>query len=286
MSQKILAALWVGICLHVMTSIGRAETYSPDQIKKAVEEAISQRHPKDTPEWWQGLGPQAPAVILEMAKETTHTYRRLRLLQALAFYDDSAARDYLKQTAESTDNSVFRGAAVKSYGLVTGLSPAGADVEFLEKFAKHPDPQTRMAAALALKRAAAGRARSAEASKALERFQASESQAWIRKRVDEATVTDDASRPGQPLTIQKPIAGALVRIGAVDPQAAPVKFELTGPVKRTGDRISGRLRMDGAKADESFTGSVEKIGRREIFKARLGGPEYREVIWVGTSKSP
>src|SRR5207253_525115 len=100
---------------------------------------IDQRHPADTPDWWRSLGSNAPAVIIQMYKDTTSVYRKSRLVQGLAWFDDSAAADFVKEVAETTDNSVLRQAAIKTYGITNG----DKDTDSLAKFLNHADQRTR-----------------------------------------------------------------------------------------------------------------------------------------------
>lgn len=145
------------------------------EIEAAIRGVLVQRHPTDTPEWWRGLGPNAPGVILSMSEKESRIYHRVRLVDALAWFpDDARAVEFLKRQAETTDEDAIRQAAVKS----VGISQGAAELDFLSKQLAHPDPQTRLAAAQGLQRSEDPRAR-----KALERYLSQEKADWIVRKL-------------------------------------------------------------------------------------------------------
>src|SRR5436305_8117694 len=108
------------LSLLLLMALPAGADSSTDAIQHQIESVLAQRHPTDTPEWWRSLGPPAPAVIISMYQNTSHIYHRLRLLGALAWFDDPVAVDFLKKQAESSGDDVVVSAAIKSVGISQG----------------------------------------------------------------------------------------------------------------------------------------------------------------------
>lgn len=148
---------------------------SDAEIESSIESILLERHPTDTPEWWRALGQEAPRVILKMIEKNTETYRRLRLVEALAWFSgDSHTVEFLKQEAERTQDDVIRNAAIKGVGISQGTK----EIDFISKYLKHSDPQTRYSAALALRGMEDVRARAV-----LDEYLKEEKASWIVDKV-------------------------------------------------------------------------------------------------------
>jgi hypothetical protein len=146
-SRHILArSLIIALIFSNFHGVASAQTRTDAELEQAIQDVIIQRHPTDTPEWWRELGPEAPRVIIGMAEKAPRLYQRLRLVEALGWFDDQRAVEYLKRQADSASNGVIRNAAVKAIGNSQGAK----ELEFVSKFLKHSDPQTRKAAAQAV----------------------------------------------------------------------------------------------------------------------------------------
>jgi hypothetical protein len=155
-------------------------------IQESIQEALVQRHPVDTPEWWRGLGPETPGVAIQMFQASTNELHRIHLLQGLSAFPDSAeAVAFLKEQTGS-DASVIRNAAIGSLGASQGEKALGD----LEGFLKHEDPQTRFAAARAIRRIPGERAQGA-----LDDYLKGEKLSWIADRVKSEAPPAGGFRP-------------------------------------------------------------------------------------------
>jgi hypothetical protein len=145
-------------------------------IREAITETLAMRHPKDTAEWWRGLGPKAPHVMIEMFEASTRTYHRLRLLEALGWFtDDGEAAAFLKdQASRKKQEDVLRAAAIRSVGRAQGAR----EREFVAAFLDDADADIRVAAAQSLKLMG-----DAEANERVEKYLTQEKAAWIAAKV-------------------------------------------------------------------------------------------------------
>ena len=174
------------LVLLALSPVGSAAAKSAAEIQEDIEMVLKQRHPTDTGDWWKGLGPNAPSVIMKMYEDSEHIYHRIRLLQGLGWFDDPASVEFIKQQAQSTPDDVIRNAAIKS----VGISQGAKEEEFIAKFLKHSDPQTRLAAAETLKRI-----NDAQARAILEKYMAEEKAQWILQRLRNERSTPRALVP-------------------------------------------------------------------------------------------
>ncbi|MEK6706714.1 MAG: HEAT repeat domain-containing protein [Bdellovibrionota bacterium] len=164
-------ALAVILAAGIVASVPQNVFCATDsEIEESIRDVLAQRHPTDTPEWWRVLGPSAPGIIVKLYENTSHTYHRVRLIEALGWFNDRAASEFIKQQAERTGDDVIRNAAIRSIGASRGTQ----DVEFISKFLGHKDPQTRLTAAEALRRIG-----DQNANKVLEKYMAEEKASWI-----------------------------------------------------------------------------------------------------------
>jgi hypothetical protein len=145
------------------------------EIRAAITNVTHQRILRVKPDFWQSLGTNAPKVIIEMYKETGSNFQHIRMLEGLAFYSDPQATAFLKTQASTTSNNVVRQLAIRSVGRSTAASKEKA---FFVGFLKHPDPQTRVEAAVALLQT-----KDASAVQQVKTFIASENTPWVVERV-------------------------------------------------------------------------------------------------------
>lgn len=158
---------------------------SEEKMREKIEQVISQRHPTDTPDWWRSLGPDAPPLIIKMHQQTDHIYKQLRLLEALAWFDDPEAQEFIRNQAMKTKNSVIRNAALRTLAYSQGARA----IDFIEPFLKHSDDQTRLASAQALqiilKNEEISSADATNANDLLTEFQNTEPKKWVVDRLQE-----------------------------------------------------------------------------------------------------
>ena len=120
---------------------------SDDQVHQAIEDKLSERHPLDSAGAWQSLGSNAVPVIISMYGSTDYVSHRVRLAQALGYFDDARAVDFLEKLAQSSGEDVVVNSSLRALG----NSPRGlGEEDFISTFLKNDDPQTRLAAAEAL----------------------------------------------------------------------------------------------------------------------------------------
>ncbi|MBY0469593.1 HEAT repeat domain-containing protein [bacterium] len=144
---------------------------TPQEIQQEISTVLMMRHSPAQADWWLRLGPGTSSVILSMYQSTTDAYRRVRLLEGLAWFsDDAEAVRFLKQQADGSDNTTVRNSAIKAVGQSQGVKEA----DFISKFLKSEDGQTRVAAARALMAMD-----DAGAQKLVDDYQKTEKQAWV-----------------------------------------------------------------------------------------------------------
>lgn len=145
---------------------------SDSQIETAVQEMLLNRHPKENSNEWLGLGSRAPQVLMRLYEMESTSFRRMRLIQGLGFFKDNAdAVAFIKREAEKTQDDVIRNQALR----VIGAHQGEKEEEFLSRYLKHENAQTRLAAARALK------SLTSEKSKArYQQYLVEEKTPWIR----------------------------------------------------------------------------------------------------------
>ncbi|PIR93238.1 hypothetical protein COT99_01805, partial [Candidatus Falkowbacteria bacterium CG10_big_fil_rev_8_21_14_0_10_43_10] len=139
--------LFLLVLISMLSSTVQA-SMTEEKLEEIIQFKISERHPTDTPDWWKRLGPDAPKVIMSMYGRTKKTYEQIRLLSALAWYDDAAALEFIKAQTQAATNETVRSAGIRTMGFSQGAKEA----DFIAKYLSHADPQTRLTAAKTLKR--------------------------------------------------------------------------------------------------------------------------------------
>jgi hypothetical protein len=157
----------------IMTNTSGARAATDVDTREKIQNVLSQLHPTDTPEWWRGLGPDAPGTIISMYEHESFVYHRLRLVQALAWFNDPAATAFLEKQANESNDDVIRNGAIQSLGTSSGPS----EDDFIAGFLNHRDPQTRLVAAQALRKAGDEKAQNY-----LNQFMSHEKIQWVRDR--------------------------------------------------------------------------------------------------------
>lgn len=150
---------------------------SEQEIERRVMDAVRQHHPTEGPDWWRGLGPKAPAVIIRLYRQTRNTHHQQRLLQALGWFNDPIAAEFVREITRSTNSSLMREAGLRTIVIAEGESAAA----FVSEFLGHREPATRFAAAQALRSIG-----TAEAQAQYEEYLQSESVDWVRRRLEAA----------------------------------------------------------------------------------------------------
>lgn len=145
-----------------------------DPLRDSIEEIISQRHPTDTRETWQALGPQAPDAMISMIESGAKAYRRIRLIEALGHFQGSRVSEFLKKEAKTKDSDIYRSSSLKALLKSEGESA----IEFAKDFLDDEDPQVRISVAEGLK--SIGTARSQQV---LQDYLTDEPLEWVKKKV-------------------------------------------------------------------------------------------------------
>ena len=162
---------------------GVVYAFTDSEIESMVYNRISELHPRNSEQWWKSLGGKAPQVIMGMYERSDRTVHKVKLLDSLRWFsDDPKVADFLKTQAQGTSEDAIRTTAIGSVAAATGAP----DTEFLSKFLAHPDPDTRFAAANALKEIIArkpegsGRLSSRQAAQQIyDKYLAEEKTPWI-----------------------------------------------------------------------------------------------------------
>ena len=123
-----------------------ALAYTDAQIQQMVQGRLMDRTPTDTPNWWKSLGDNAAGIIIGMYNAESNTFHRIRLLQGLGWMDSQQAVDFVEQQAQKTDLDTLRNAAIRALARGQGAK----ELDFVSKYLKSEDPQTRLAAAESL----------------------------------------------------------------------------------------------------------------------------------------
>lgn len=236
---SVLSVLTAVTCFSVFAAA------KPD-LEAIIQDKISQRHPTDTPAWWQGLGSDAPKVIMELYEKDGGIYERTRLLSGLSNFHDPDSVAFLKKQAENSQQDVLRNSSIQAIGSAGGA----ADVEFLGKFLENDDPQTRVAAGKALRKI-----NDAKGNALLQKFYAKENLPWVRERIQEYVPNQRGSQ------------GPLLRMASKAPVALKAEFAgrwkgvLIIPSQPVSGPNSGLTRLDAQAKTQienvtSLTGEV------------------------------
>jgi hypothetical protein len=183
-SYLVMFCILSGVLAATCFSVFAAES---SLLEEVIKEKISERHPTDTPSWWRSLGSEAPKVMISLYDQESGIYQRLRLVEALGWFNDPEAIAFLKKQSENASQDVIRNGAIRAVGNAAGAS----EVEFIGKFLDHEDPQTRVAAGQALRKFS-----DPQAVALLRKFYDKESLPWVKDRVrDTAAIASRAQGP-------------------------------------------------------------------------------------------
>jgi len=99
---------------------GWAESLSRDEIRESIQETLKIRHPVQDPDWWRSLGAEASKIIQEMYNEKRPISEKIRLIEALALFEDPDTGVFLKNVYRDQPNRVAKEAAVRSIAASQG----------------------------------------------------------------------------------------------------------------------------------------------------------------------
>jgi hypothetical protein len=119
---------------------------SDEEIRNAIQVILKSRHPTENGEWWSSLGPNAPKIIMDLYSTDKSIYHKVRLMDALAWFDDAAAANFMKKEGQNQTNQVLKNSAINSLIRAQGLK----EKDFISKVLKDRNPHTRETAAMAL----------------------------------------------------------------------------------------------------------------------------------------
>lgn len=181
--NKILICIVFMSTLVIANSAISGSKFTESEIRQKITNILSQRDPVDTPDWWRSLGPEATNVIISMHKTSRNTYHKIRLLQALAWFDDPVAAEYIKEQIRTSDNNVIKGAGIKTLGISQGEK----ELDYITNYLNDQDQQLRYAAAQTLKRMMQDY-KSQKASMALDEYKKKEKTSWIIDKLNHEAV--------------------------------------------------------------------------------------------------
>jgi hypothetical protein len=294
---QLRAAAWLTVLFSIVSlgMAGAAFAQRTDaEIQAAIENVIMQYHPTDTASWWRSLGPDTPSVIQSMYDQQSFVYNRLRLVQALAWFDDPTATAFLEKVAQDSVDDVIRNGAIQSLG----TSQGAREEDFVAGFLTSDDPQTRLVAAQALRKVGDTKAQGY-----LTRFVADEKVQWVKDKFKNGLLAP------APLRIDRSVAATPVTqvYGVPSPDFAgtwqgvllvPKFSEVSGvqsyPATLTlafvpgggavANVLRGQLRFvlsGSGKSDKSEPAVSASAGEASFERAEGGGTHFRaEVPWA------
>jgi hypothetical protein len=252
MTQKSSRLRFNLLAIFILTGVFAATCFSvlaaTSDLEEIIQDKISERHPTDTPAWWQSLGPEASHVMISLYDKTPGIYQRLRLVEALGWFHDPEAVAFLKRQAETNPEGVIRQGAIQSVGNAAGAS----ETDFIAGFLTHDDPQTRISAGQALRKIATPKANSL-----LEKFYEKEQMPWVKDRVQETPMGVPRSR------------GPLLRLASKVPPTLKAEFSgnwrgvlliPSNPKTSTSSATSFGLMQIDAQAKTQVEASINLTG--------------------------
>ncbi len=261
---------WLIFFLGCASSFARTET----ELRRIIDGALAQQHPKESGDWWRSLGPDAPKTMITMYRESDHIYERMRLLHALGWFDDPQAVDFLKSEAQGTEEDVIRNAAIRA----VATSQGAKESEWVAGFLKHADADTRYATAEALQAM-----NDAGANEKVQAHLSREKVGWIGQKLKQEQV---ASRSNGSAVVQAPQKPAPVKLDVLSPELAgvwegfrisesksgelqseKVTVELLAPAQASAGGWAGTIRS-GAGGAQLYTFS-SVVGKANRFRALL-----------------
>jgi len=133
--SKGLLCFGMGVCLSISSlcwSAGGQVTQKTDaELQQEVEAMISLRHPPreaGSGAWWHSLGPHAAGVIRQMLSQNRPISEKIRLIEALSYFNDGESAEFLKKLYREGKSQVVQDAAVKALA----ASQGGKEAKFLE----------------------------------------------------------------------------------------------------------------------------------------------------------
>ncbi len=145
-------------------------------LRSKIDAALAERHPKDTPEWWRGLGAEAVPILLQIRSESTSPFLKVRAVEALGWY--TGRQEFvpvLREVCEQEKNSTLKIAAIKSLVRSQGES----QLEFVSQYLSDEDAQVRYATARALQES-----NLEPAKKLVTEYRKKEKVSWILEKLD------------------------------------------------------------------------------------------------------
>lgn len=141
-----------------------------ESIRNAIENQISQRHPSLPAGFWEGLGPEAPAIIKKMYLESTSANEKTFLIDGLSHFNDTATGNFLEKEVANTQNEVLK----KKLLSAVVQSEGERAVDFVAPYLKDSDGHVRLAVARAL-----GNLGDEKSKNLLSEYRASEKTPWV-----------------------------------------------------------------------------------------------------------
>jgi hypothetical protein len=158
------------------TAWGQEDSQKDLKIRESIQAILQVRHPTEDGNWWRSLGPQAPRIIMEMYENSTNIYHRVRLMNALAWFDNPDSAQFMKKEMNQTSNQVIRNSAIQSVIRSRGMK----EKKFISTVLENENPQSRIAAAEAL-----GMVEEPEAQEMVSKLMSKEKDTWVGHRITE-----------------------------------------------------------------------------------------------------
>jgi len=139
--------LWLALAVCILGVYQESWAWTDGEIRESIEAILKVRHPNETRDWWRSLGAGTPRILISMFKAESSIYHQIRLVDAMAWFDDPAVVEFLKDQAAHHENESVRRAAIRSVGLSQGVK----EKAFLKQSLESSDPHARLVAAKLLR---------------------------------------------------------------------------------------------------------------------------------------
>ena len=171
---------WVGrwflwVVVGCSFCVAPALALTDGEVRESIQTVLSTRHPQENADYWRSLGPNAPDVIIALYKEEKNVFKKVRLIDALAWYDSANATYFLKQESENSANQVLQRSALRALAIAQG----SREEEFLSHELDKSSPSTRVSVGKALRR------RGASEREVAKRLVQREKNEWVKQQLDE-----------------------------------------------------------------------------------------------------
>ena len=166
-----MMVFWMVLC----TLASATQAATPDEIRSAVRNEMSQRHPEPTDSFWSHFGPEAVPVLREMYSESHSYFEKSWLIDGLGHFSDPSVGTFLESEISGASNVIFKKKLLNSLVQSQGEAALG----FVEPYLRDSNPHIRLDVARSIQRYASGK----KAEAILAKFSENEKMPWVRSEL-------------------------------------------------------------------------------------------------------